>query len=76
MKECVILLTLPRAIAFLLRDTIRLWHDDQDSFSLVVSPVKALAEHSVTLLTPKEADIVLNIRIYDQDWISEVKKDL
>lgn len=66
-KECVILLTLPRAIAFLLRDTIRLWYDDQDAFSLVVSPVKALAEHSVTLLTPKEADVVLNIKIYDQD---------
>lgn len=66
-KESVILLTLPHPTAFLLRDTIRMWQDDQDSFSLVVSPVKALAEHSVVLLRPKEADTVLNIRIYDRD---------
>ncbi|XP_045596611.2 LOW QUALITY PROTEIN: RAD50-interacting protein 1 [Procambarus clarkii] len=66
-KECVILLTLPHPTAFLLRDTIRMWQDDLDTFSLVVSPVKALAEHGVTLLTPKEADTVFNIRIYDRD---------
>ncbi|KAG7161228.1 RAD50-interacting protein 1-like [Homarus americanus] len=66
-KESVILLTLPHPTAFLLRDTIHMWHDDQDAFSLVVSPVKALGEHGVTLLKPKEADTVLNIRINERD---------
>lgn len=66
-KESVILLTLPHATTFLLRDTIRMWRDDQDAFSLVISPVKALAEQGVTLLTPKEADVVMNIRIYEQN---------
>lgn len=63
----MILLTLPHATTFLLRDTIRMWRDDQDAFSLVISPVKALAEQGVTLLTPKEADVVMNIRIYEQN---------
>lgn len=66
-KESIILLTLPHATTFLLRDTIRMWNDDQDAFSLVVSPVKALAEHGVNLLSPREADTIMNIRIYNQD---------
>lgn len=66
-KESVILLNLPHATTFLLRDTIRMWNDDQDTFSLVVSPVKALAEHGITVLSPREADTIMNIRIYNQD---------
>ncbi|KAK7078398.1 hypothetical protein SK128_017332 [Halocaridina rubra] len=68
-KECVILLTLPHATTFLLRDTIRMWQGDQDSFSLAISPVKALAEHGVTFLSPRDADIIMNIRIYNQDHL-------
>lgn len=63
MKESVILLTLPRATGILLRDTFRMYRQDQETFSHVgVSPAKALAEHGVSLLTPEQADTVLNIR--------------
>ncbi|KAK4308919.1 hypothetical protein Pmani_019414 [Petrolisthes manimaculis] len=66
-KESSILLTLPWPTVVLLRDTIRMCQEDQDAFSLVVSPVKALAEHGVSLLTPPQADTVLNIKIYHHD---------
>ncbi|CAL4091376.1 unnamed protein product [Meganyctiphanes norvegica] len=62
-KESVILLTLPRPTGILLRETFRMYRQDQETFSHVgVSPVKALAEHGITLLTPEKADTVLNIR--------------
>ncbi|XP_076037770.1 RAD50-interacting protein 1-like [Oratosquilla oratoria] len=61
-KESALLLTLGRATALLLRETIRAWRDDKESFSLNASPVKALAEHGVSLLLPEDADVILNIR--------------
>ena len=61
-KESITLLTVHRATALLLKDTLKLAREANSSISLSMSPVKALAEHGVTLLTPEEADVILNIR--------------
>ena len=61
-KESVILLSMSKPMALLLKDTLKLSKNGRETFSLAVSPVKALSEHGVFLLSPEESDIILNIR--------------
>ncbi|KAB7496371.1 RAD50-interacting protein 1 [Armadillidium nasatum] len=61
-KEALILLTLPRATAFLLKDTLEASKENRDFYNQNASPVKALEERGVFLLSVHDAHCILNIR--------------